>query len=187
MTSSTALEACEETHAEKGDEPTGTIVVGVDGSRYGDQALRVAVEEARLRRATLRVVHAWHVPEELYLGGFAPTEEERNRHEQEGRTVLEDSIQRAGPPPDVRVEPVLREENVPAYALVAEAEAERADVLVVGSRGLSGFRELILGSVSHSCCRHAPCPVLVVPAPPAANDAPAMRATAVGSTTSVRG
>ena len=45
--------------------------------------------------------------------------------------------------------------------MLSEA-AEDADLLVVGSRGLGGFKELLLGSVGHQCAQHAPCPVVIV-------------------------
>ena len=48
----------------------------------------------------------------------------------------------------------------PARALVEVAKG--ADLLVVGSRGLGGFRELLLGSVSQQCAQHATCPVVIV-------------------------
>jgi nucleotide-binding universal stress UspA family protein len=48
---------------------------------------------------------------------------------------------------------------------VLVAQARSADLLVVGSRGLGGFRELLLGSVSQACVHHAHCPVVVVPDP----------------------
>jgi nucleotide-binding universal stress UspA family protein len=42
-------------------------------------------------------------------------------------------------------------------------EAADADLLVVGSRGLGGFRGLLLGSVGQQCAHHAPCPLVIVP------------------------
>jgi nucleotide-binding universal stress UspA family protein len=47
-------------------------------------------------------------------------------------------------------------------ARVLLGEAADADLLVVGSRGLGGFRELVLGSVSQQCAHHARCPVVIV-------------------------
>ncbi len=54
-------------------------------------------------------------------------------------------------------------EGHPAAVLI-EVAAE-ADLLVVGSRGLGGFRGMLLGSVSAQCVHHARCPVVVVPPP----------------------
>jgi nucleotide-binding universal stress UspA family protein len=54
---------------------------------------------------------------------------------------------------------------------VAEVEATRADMLVLGTHGRSGFQRLFLGSVAEKVIRSAPCPTLIVP--PRAWDAPA--------------
>ena len=138
------------------------IVVGIDGSENGHEALRVALREARLRGTSVRAVHVWHSPEGALLAGFAPTPEETAAFDRHARQLLSDAIaattnEAAG----TEVTPVLREAPAPARALVEEARG--AELLVVGSRGLGPLRELALGSVSHACCRHATCPVLVVP------------------------
>jgi nucleotide-binding universal stress UspA family protein len=52
-------------------------------------------------------------------------------------------------------------EGAPARVLL-EAASD-ADLLVIGSRGLGGFRGLLLGSVGQQCTHHAPCPVVIVP------------------------
>jgi nucleotide-binding universal stress UspA family protein len=60
----------------------------------------------------------------------------------------------------VTVQHVVREGDA-GHVLVAESEG--AQQLVVGSRGHGSIGELVLGSVSHYCCRHAHCPVTVIP------------------------
>ncbi len=61
----------------------------------------------------------------------------------------------------VEVERVVIDDRHPAEALV-QASSD-ADLLVVGSRGRGGFKQMLLGSVSHAVVLHAVCPVVVVP------------------------
>ncbi|HEV8616812.1 MAG TPA: universal stress protein [Methylomirabilota bacterium] len=51
--------------------------------------------------------------------------------------------------------------GAPADVLLADAEAHHSDLIVVGARGVGGFKRLVLGSVSESVLRHAGCPVLI--------------------------
>lgn len=53
----------------------------------------------------------------------------------------------------------------PAEAILAAAEKERADLIVMGARGVGPVRELLLGSVSHRIVTHAPCSALIVARP----------------------
>lgn len=61
---------------------------------------------------------------------------------------------------DVHVD-VVALRGRPASTLIEESKD--ADLLVVGSRGHGGFKELVLGSVSHQCAQHAVCPVVILP------------------------
>jgi nucleotide-binding universal stress UspA family protein len=138
------------------------IVVGVDGSGGARDALRFALEEARFRRAAVRVVAAWHVPVAAYGGAFVPPDPALVAEpDPDARRAAERALEDAGDlADDVDVETVVRE-GAPAQVLLEEADD--ADLLVVGSRGLGGFRGLLLGSVSQQCAHHAPCPVVIVP------------------------
>jgi nucleotide-binding universal stress UspA family protein len=140
------------------------VVAGFDGSQGSEAALRVALREAKLRQARLLVVAAWHVPTYYYGSAAAPSaglalaEDMRKALTEK----LEDAVAalraEAG---ELEIETRLVQ-GPAASALTKEAAG--AELLVVGSRGLGGFRELLLGSVSHQCAQHASCPVLIVPA-----------------------
>ena len=136
------------------------IVVGVDGSDESREALRWALEEARLRDATLRAVYAWRDPYVLAPGFGLPEDFEfdalRERAVETLGAVVAEVV---GAQSDVSVEEVVAEG--PAGSVLVQA-AEDADLLMVGSRGHGGFVGLLLGSVSQQCVSHAPCPVLVV-------------------------
>jgi nucleotide-binding universal stress UspA family protein len=139
-----------------------TVVVGVDGSESARAALRFALEEARLRGAGVRAVSVWHLPAVAYGGAFVPPAPGLVAELEPGaRRVLERALDEARDAVgDVEVETVVREG--PPVRILLE-EAQEADLLVVGSRGLGGFRGLLLGSVSQQCAHHAPCPLVIDP------------------------
>lgn len=138
-----------------------TIVVGVDGSPVAVSAVRFAVDEARRRGAEVKAVHAWQVPTPFYDAGFALAADLPEEAERIAREVLDEALARASVEGSgVSVTPIVRA-GQPAEVLCAESRG--ADLLVVGSRGLGGFRGLLLGSVGQQCVQHAPCPVVVVP------------------------
>lgn len=131
---------------------TGVVVVGVDGSQEAQLALTWAAEEAKLRGARLRVVHVWS-----YLAqpgeSFDPT-----YGDDDARRLLEESVAGLRDEVDVELAPVC---DLPARGLLDSAQD--ADLLVVGARGMGGFRGLLLGSVSQQVAQHSPCPVVIVP------------------------
>jgi nucleotide-binding universal stress UspA family protein len=149
----------------EGRTEMGTIVVGVDGSKGAVAALGYALEEARAHGSDLRAVCAWHTPITAYGSGIAPIPVDLLEFERNGQAALDRSLEGVDEVEGVTLTPVLRE-GQPADVLVEEAKD--AELLVVGSRGLGGFRGLLLGSVSQQVAHHAPCPVVIVPTPPAA-------------------
>lgn len=138
----------------------GTIVVGVDGSGESKEALRWALEEARLRGAAVRAVYAWRDPYVLTPGFGLPEDFEFDALRERAVETLDAVVAEVvGKSSDVPVEAVIAEGS--AGSVLVDA-AEGADLLVVGSRGHGGFVGLLLGSVSHQCVQHASCPVLIV-------------------------
>ncbi|GAA3932276.1 universal stress protein [Actinomadura viridis] len=139
----------------------GEIVVGVDGSEGSAAALAFAFEEAALRDARLRVVLAWTHPEPAGPGGVEPLVYDVDAVGEEQERALAEFV--AGGQADFPDVPLTRQvvRARPARAL-AEA-SDRADLLVVGTRGRGGFTGLLLGSVGHALVHRARRPVAVVP------------------------
>lgn len=134
------------------------IVVGIDTSPDAERALSWALEEARLRDAELELVHAYPTPEltALPMVVTLPNDEELRAGAQD---VLDHALEAVGGAGDVEV---VRTVRAGGAASVLTQAAEGADLLVVGARGLGGFRGLLLGSVSQQAVAHSPCPVVVV-------------------------
>jgi nucleotide-binding universal stress UspA family protein len=136
------------------------IVVGVDGSPGSIAALRWAHGEAELRSARLEVVSVWQYPMMTTMPAFGAMPEVSdlsNLTEQSTLAILAEAGIESTPELPVTI---CVAEGTAASALT-NAAAD-ADLLVVGSRGHGGFAGLLLGSVSHQCTMHAPCPVVVV-------------------------
>lgn len=135
------------------------LMVGVDGSDGAARAVRWAVAEAEARPARITAVMAWTYLDQRHGPGqpdFDPAyTEETARQALDsylGEAVGEDAARSIG-----RRTPC----DLPARALL-DAAAD-ADLLVLGTRGVGGFKGLLLGSVAHQLVSHSPCPVVVVP------------------------
>lgn len=138
-----------------------TIVVGVDGSEGSTKALRFALDEAQRRSADVKVVGAWHIPPIVYEAGWVPAGVDLEAYPTFSQEALDQALVDAGAEASgVKVTTVVRKGQA---ADVLCDEAKGAELLVVGSRGLGGFRGLMLGSVSAQCAHHAPCPLAIIP------------------------
>jgi nucleotide-binding universal stress UspA family protein len=135
------------------------IIVGVDGSPGARSALLWAVDECRIRRRTLVIVHATDPDDALLIAGRGgPTLRTRD---EVGEYVLRDhAAAAAARQPAVAVTTRLSHAT-PSDALTGLSHD--ADLVVVGRRGHGAMTSTILGSVSHSVAAQAHCPVAVVP------------------------
>lgn len=139
------------------------IVVGVDGSPHSIKALGWAFEQASFSGASLHVLHSWEIPPTWSMVEVPSYEPEVLIRDYGNAELRETSEAMAGfreDFPDVKVRQEVMKGS-PVKALVKASE--NAALLVVGSRGLGGFRGLLLGSVSHAMVHKAACPVAVVP------------------------
>lgn len=141
----------------------GPVVVGVDGSPASEAAVGVAFEEAAERDTCLSAVYACHdlnsglYAEDPYVLYSVPEVEVS-----EQAVLAERLAGWHGKYPDVTVtRQVLMSD--PVAALMDSSQS--AQLLVVGSRGRSGFLGALLGSTSNSLVQHANCPVMVVHPP----------------------
>ncbi|MFD8234788.1 universal stress protein [Streptomyces sp. NPDC059696] len=137
----------------------GRVVVGVDGSPRGLDAVAYSAHAARSRRAALRVVHAFVRPAHLPPGAVSP------------RPVLEQALETANDLVDEGVRlarTTAAEVSVSGLVVhgealaVLEAQSRAADLVVVGSRGRGGFEGVLLGSTATGLAAHGRCPVVVV-------------------------
>ncbi|WP_286901110.1 universal stress protein [Thermocrispum sp.] len=136
------------------------VVVGVDGSRLSTDAIAVAFEEAALRSAPLIAVHAWSDADTSQVFGESRMAFDWEPIERSAERLLAEQLAGWGEKyPDVPVRRRVARDR-PAHALLAESD--RAQLVVVGSRGRGGFRGLLFGSTSQKLIHHAACPVLVV-------------------------
>ena len=136
-------------------ERIARVVVAADGSDCAQDALVWATEEAARWDAELVVFHAWDYPYRLTETSF---ERGCDIVRIDAALLVEQAVA------------VARERYVgPVSGLVAEGgaaqclldESERADLLVLGSRGRGGFRSMLFGSVAHAVTTRSVCPVVV--------------------------
>jgi nucleotide-binding universal stress UspA family protein len=140
------------------------IVVGTDGSETATDAVKTAIELAKLSKAKLEIVSA-----------YEPVPQQRLKEEREG--ISGDLAHAINPREDVqlvldnaaaeakkaKVDVVTHpREGDPADAILDVAEENNADLVLVGNKGMTGARRFLLGSVPNKISHHSPCDVWIV-------------------------
>jgi nucleotide-binding universal stress UspA family protein len=138
-----------------------TIVVGTDGSETANAAVDKAAELAALCGGRVHLVCSFRSPMNMAAmapeaAAFAPSDSDLREHTKAVVDQAADQVRRRG----VEVEAHACAGS-PADAIISIAEAQGADLIVVGSRGMTGARR-ILGSVPNNVAHHAPCTVMIV-------------------------
>jgi nucleotide-binding universal stress UspA family protein len=140
------------------------ILIPVDFSDHSTAALESAIELARAFDSRLHLLHCY----QIQPGGISPygiaipssySAEVRDAASQQLAAWQEERI-----PAGISVDVSIVSE-VPSEAIVGTAKKIGADLIVMGTRGLSGFKHVMLGSVAERTVRLAPCPVMTVHAP----------------------
>ena len=142
-----------------------TILVPTDFSPDADEAVSTAKELAKMFGAKIVLVHAYHldIPVASPMGGAYALPP---GFYEEVRTQATAQVEAAAKEVGNEVEAMGVAVSEPApVAIVAQAESLPADLIVMGTRGLTGLKHVALGSVAERVVRTAPCPVLTVKAP----------------------
>ncbi|MGC1851181.1 MAG: universal stress protein [Solirubrobacterales bacterium] len=140
------------------------IVVGTDGSETAGEAVRQAVDLAKLSGAQLSIVSAYEPISKRRIEGEqldAPADVQYEIGPREDVNLVLDAAAAAAKKEglEVQTHPV---EGAPSDAILTVAEETSADLIVVGNKGMTGARRFLLGSVPNNVSHHAPCSVIIV-------------------------
>jgi nucleotide-binding universal stress UspA family protein len=144
-------------HSDEGGTPdsNASVLLGIDGSPASEAATALAFDEASRRGVELVALHAWSD-----VGVFPVLGMDWHERESQAQEVLAERL--AGWQeryPDVRVRRLIVCDKPARWLL---EESERAQLVVVGSRGRGGFPGMLLGSVSSAVAQSATVPVIVI-------------------------
>jgi len=138
-----------------------TILVPIDFSPNADAVLEWAAHLAEEHGSRLVLLHAYHLPVDFQQleGAYLPpdfwTQVKNDAAENLDRYASQ--LRQRG----LAVETSIRE-GYPASVIEDEARERHADLIVIGTRGHTGLKHLLLGSVAERVVQKAPCPVLTV-------------------------
>lgn len=144
--------------------PYRNVVVGTDGSETANKAVKVAAGLAAASGARLTVVTAFtpHEAATARAREEAPEEIQWRITDAGAADETASSAVRVASEAGVKDVRARAERGDPADALIDVAEDTGGDLIVVGSRGMTGAARFLLGSVPNKVSHHAPCDVLIV-------------------------
>ena len=138
------------------------ILVAIDGSDHAEKAFRHAMVLAQKFDSNVVVVHVMMPPRAGGGMGNFPAQEGIKAVFQAAESIKSKFSTIGQQEFGMLVETVIAKGAGAADEILKTADSSRADLIVMGSRGLTGFKELVLGSVSSAVVHRAKVPVLTV-------------------------
>ena len=144
------------------------IVVPIDGSENSMEAADYAVKMAEKYGSQLAVVHVINIDQNIQLLGIYrlsypdPIKKKIEEARAEAQKWFTE-ITKNAEPRNVRVKTEIIDSPMSVVSTIVNyAEEEKADLIVIGTRGRSGISKMLLGSVASGVVSYAPCPVVVL-------------------------
>jgi nucleotide-binding universal stress UspA family protein len=146
------------------ENPTfSRILVAVDGSELSLNAAERALDLARHFNANLYAITVTYIPESYHLKQEDIMDKSKNRESMTDAKTWLDNFMQAAKESNVILKTELINSHRPVdYVIMEYAEQEKIDLIVMGTRGSSGLKDLLVGSVTSSVVTYAHCPVMVV-------------------------
>ena len=145
--------------------PIKRIMAPIDGSQNALAALQVAVGLAKDYGADLNIIHVLAVhsgPSSISGAGSTSLQAVYETEEKDANKMIGDAVDLARKHGVKASGQAISGGRSIVEAIVANAAAQKVDLIVIGTRGLNGFKRMLMGSVSSGVVTHAYCPVLVV-------------------------
>ena len=148
------------------------ILIPVDGSKPSDKAAEYAVNMAKRRKAKLVAVHVMHLPayaltptpiEGMPTHMVTPIPVTISNEERKMAENYLNKVKKMAKRAKVKIETkIIEDQPSIVHAITKIAEKEGCDLIVMGTKGRTGIKRFLLGSVASGVLTYAPCPVLVV-------------------------
>jgi len=138
-----------------------TIIVPIDFSPIGKRGLDFALLYAKENSSRLILVNAWNMPQAPASDSLMLSDEIEKRQNQL-MTELVDFIKQNSSSDNLKVEWVVKNDNA-VHLIKLNAKKYNADLIIMGTEGSSGIKELVLGSKAGSVMEGASCPVIAIP------------------------
>ena len=132
------------------------ILVGVDGSEYSDKAFEYAVSMIQNHKQQLLIVHIIENFGNIGYSNF-------NQLKQDSQTILQKyrtNAERKGLKSSIKI--IEDQGNSPAEKILDIAETEKADIIIVGTKGRKPLEQFLLGSNSYKVAHYSKCTVIIV-------------------------
>jgi nucleotide-binding universal stress UspA family protein len=138
--------------------PFTNIVVAYDSSNLSKKALNKAIELAKENASKLDVVHVYQIPAYVTSQPYyvIPTQEELEKAAESVTNEIQELIKHVPNSNSILIY------GQAAKSILDYANNQKCDLIVMGSRGLGGLEEFVLGSVSHNVAQHSKVPVLII-------------------------